>query len=159
MEVDLPAGASVAAPPTAARLLTLEEGAKPVSAKLLGHAPTVDPLGQGRGFLFLVSPNPARLAPGQAVTGLLSLPGEVESGVTLPRAAVLRHNGAAWVYLQTSETTFGRKEIILERPLAEAWFVREPLKPGDRVVVVGAQQMLSEELKGPGEAENPGDAD
>jgi hypothetical protein len=38
----------------------------------------------------------------------------------------------------------------LERPLNEGWFADKDLKPQERVVVVGAQQLLSEELKGQG---------
>ena len=153
VEIDLPAGAPMDFQPTAARLQTLAEGAKPVAAKWIGAAPAVDPLSQGRGFWFLVSPNPARLTPGQAVTGWLDLPGEAVTGVALPREAILRQDGATWVYLQTSENSFQRKEVALDRLLANAWFVRDSFKPGDKVVVAGAQQLLSEERKGPDEAE------
>jgi len=151
VQIDLAAGGAVSAAPNGARLWTLANETELITAKPVGLAPTVDALSQGQGFLFLVSPNPAHLAPGQVVTGLLSLPGEPQTGVALPRSAVLRYNGAAWVYLQTDGTSFERKAVTLERPLPEAWFVRELLKPGDKVVIVGAQQMLSEELKGPDE--------
>ncbi len=43
-----------------------------------------------------------------------------------------------------------RKEIELERPLDGGWFVHEGLKPGDKVVTAGAQQLFSEEVKGQG---------
>ena len=148
VQVDLPAGSSLAATPTGARLLTLSEDTQPIPAQWVGPAQTVDPFSQGRGFLFLVTPNPAHLAPGQALTGLLSLPGEAATGVALPREAILRHDGASWVYRQTADTKFLRQEVILDRPLPQAWFVREGLKPGDKVVSTGAQQLLSEELKG-----------
>jgi multidrug efflux pump subunit AcrA (membrane-fusion protein) len=148
VELDIPAGQPLTGLPTGARLLTLSDPANPLAAQLLGPAPTIDPQLQGRGFLLLVSPNPAKLAPGAAVSGFLTLPGEPQSGVLLPRGAVLRFNSQTWVYLQTGEETFQRTEVRLEAPLAEGWFVREGLKPQDRVVTVGAQQMLSEELKG-----------
>ena len=148
VQVELPAGASLAAPPKDARLLTLAEAATPIAAKLIGPAMAVDPLSQGRGFLFQVSPNTNHLAPGQALTALVALPGEAAGGVALPRQAVVRFNGGAWVYVQTAETKFERKEVALERPLADTWFVRASLKSGDKVVVTGAQQLLSEELKG-----------
>ena len=63
---------------------------------------------------------------------------------------MIRHEGKVFVYLQTGDETFVRKEIELERPMASGWFVHEGLKPQDAVVVVGAQQLLSEELKGQG---------
>ena len=148
VELDVPAGQPLTATPTGARLLTLSEQASPPPAQLLGPAPMVDAQLQGHGFFLLVSPNTSRLGPGTAVTGFLSLPGEPQSGVALPRSAVVRFNGASWVYLQTGEETFQRTEVKLDSPLSEGWFVREGLKPQDKVVTVGTQQMLSEELKG-----------
>jgi hypothetical protein len=148
VQLDLPAGEPLKGQPTGARLLTLANETQPVTAQFLGPAPVVDPQMQGRGFLFLVQPNTARLAPGAAVTGYLDLPGEAQSGVLLPRDAVLHFNGATWVYVQRSDTTFERDEIALERPLTNGWFVKTELKPQDKIVTVGAQQLLSEELKG-----------
>jgi hypothetical protein len=153
VELDLPAGEAVKTTPTGARLLTLAEGAAPLEAQFIGPAPTVDAQAQGQGFLFLVQPNAARLAPGAALSGFLSMPGEAQSGVLAPRNAVLRYNGSAWVYVQTGDETFRRIEVALDRPLDGGWFVREGLKAQDKVVTVGAQQMLSEELKGLGGGE------
>jgi hypothetical protein len=151
VEVDLPAGEPASATPTSGRLIALADESKPIEAQLLGPAVAVDPQMQGRGYLFLVTPNPAHLAPGAAVTGLLSLPGEAQSGVTVPREAVVRFNGTTWVYVQTGDDTFQRTEAALDRPLDKGWFVHEGLKPQDKVVSTGAQQLLSEELKGQAE--------
>jgi hypothetical protein len=111
----------------------------------------VAPQMQSRGFLFLVSSNALRLVPGTSVTGYLSLPGEHRAGVLLPRSAIVRFNGATWVYLQTSDETFQRQEVSLEDPLEDGWFVSSGLKAQDKVVTVGGQQLLSEELKGQGD--------
>jgi len=150
VQLDLPAGQRVPAPPAGARLLTLADDSQPIEAQFVGPAPAVDPQLQGRGFLFLVQSNRARLTPGAAVRGYINLPGEARSGVALPRQAILRFNGATWVYLQRGEEAFQRTEVALQAPLTEGWFVREGLKPQDKVVTVGAQQLLSEELKGQG---------
>jgi len=151
VQLDLPAGEAATTTPTGARLVTLADERKPIEAQLLGPATAVDPQMQGRGFLFLVTPNPSRLAPGAAVTGFLGLPGEAQSGVRVPREAVVRFNGTTWVYVQTGDDTFQRTEVALDRPLANGWFVRAGLKPQDKVVSAGAQQLLSEELKGQAE--------
>jgi len=148
VQIALPAGDGVKNMPTSARLITMTPESQPLLAKVLSPAPMVDPQAQGQGFLLLVSPNPAQLAPGAAVTGLLGLPGEPQSGVAVPREAIIRYNGNAWVYLQTAPDFFTRVEVTLDRPLENGWFVREGLKPNDKVVIVGAQQLLSEELKG-----------
>jgi hypothetical protein len=93
----------------------------------------------------------------------LALPGAPRSGVIVPRDAVLRHEGETFVYLQKDDV-FQRQAVALERPVADGWFVpvgannhspdrannHSPLQPQEKVVVVGAQQLLSEELKGQG---------
>jgi hypothetical protein len=148
VEVDVPPGQPLTNSPTGARLLILSDYSQPISAQYLGQMPVVDSQMQARGFLFLVSPNPLRLAPGAAVSGFVSMPGEPVTGVLVPRNAVVRFNGTAWVYLQTGAETFQRTEIALDRPLENGWFLRDKLKPQDKVVSVGAQQLLSEERKG-----------
>jgi hypothetical protein len=148
VQLDLPAGQAVSSLPTRARLLTLADESKAVPAELVGRAPNVDPQLQGKGFLFLLKTNSVQLAPGAAVSGFLEFPGESQSGVELPRNAMVRVNGATWVYLQTGDQSFERREVKLDSPLSQGWFVREGLKPGDKVVIVGAQELLSEEKKG-----------
>jgi hypothetical protein len=153
VQINLPPGDALQSPPATARLVTLAENGAPIAAQLVGPAPAVDPQMQGQGFLFLVKPAQPRFAPGAAVTALLPLPGDAQSGVSVPRDAVLRFNGATWVYLQTGEDKFQKVEVALERPMESGWFVHEGLKAGDKVVTVGAQQLLSEELKGQGGGE------
>jgi hypothetical protein len=153
VQLQLPAGDELPSAPTAARVFILGNETNPITADLVGPAPMVDPQMQGRGFLLLISPNPLRLVPGQALTGLLSLAGEPRSGVLLPRSAVVRFSGATWIYLQTGEESFQRAEVTLESPLQNGWFVAKGLKPQDKVVTVGGQELLSEELKGQGGGE------
>ena len=148
VQVELPAGQPVPVLPTGARLFSLADPTSPVPADFIGPAPTVDPQNQGRGFLFFVPTNSSGLASGAIVTALVILPGEPQSGVTLPRSAIIRHNGGTWVYLQTGPEMFERVEVKLTSPLAHGWFVSERPKAQDKIVTVGAQQLLSEELKG-----------
>ena len=42
---------------------------------------------------------------------------------------------------------FTRREISENEPLAGGWFINANFKPGDQVVVIGAQMLLSEEQK------------
>lgn len=151
VQLEVPAGDTLTQPPLSARLVTLGDEAHPIQANYIGPAPSVDVQMQARGFLFLVESNQSRLAPGAALTGFISLPGEPQPGVVLPRAAVLRFAGATWAYRQIAEQSFERIQVGLGPPLTEGWFVANGLKPGEKVVSVGAQQMLSEELKGQSE--------
>jgi hypothetical protein len=151
VQLDVPAGEVLPATPTSARLFSLGDQTKPIAAEWLGPASAADPQMQGRGFLFLVSSNSSRLVPGTSVSGFLNMPGEPRGGVSLPRSAIVRFNGATWVYLQIQDEEFQRQEVTLDEPLENGWFVESGLKPQDKVVTTGGQQLLSEELKGQGE--------
>jgi hypothetical protein len=150
VRVDLPAGEALESEPTGARLLTLAAGQNPIPAKFLGLPVAVDPQTQSRGFLFLVETNSAKLAPGAAVTAFLSVAGGPQNGVVVPRAAVIRHAGEAWIFLETNGTNFIRRAISLGPPLENGWFVPTGVKAGDQVVVTGAQAVFSEELNSSG---------
>ena len=148
VRIDLPPGESLKSPPVKARLVTLSDQA--MEAAFLGVAPMMDPQTQSQGFLFLVQPNPAKLAPGAAMTGYVQVSGEPLAGFVIPRSAVIRHEGEAWIYLESSGTNFVRRKISLEYPMAGGWFVSGGVAAGDTVVVAGAQTVFSEELNGSG---------
>jgi hypothetical protein len=132
--------------PQIARLIANTAQTATVEAKFLSLAPSVDPQLQGQALLFLVSPNRSHLVPGAALTAYIPVSGEKQSGVNLPRDAIVRRDGASWVYAQTSPETFRRTEVHLETPLTNGWFITT-LKTGDKVVTAGAGQILSEEAK------------
>ena len=148
MRVDLPASEALSSAPSGARVVGLGLEAHPVPADYFGDAPAVDPLTQAHGYFFLVTTNQPKLTPGMAVTAFVPAEGQTQTGVVVPRSAIVRFKGATWIYLQTSDKCFSRTEVALDRPLMDGWFVRGGLKAPDKVVTVGAQQLLSEELKG-----------
>ncbi len=146
VRLDLPAGEVPPALPVGARVVSLSGGS--ADAEFLGAAASTDPQTQGRGYFFLVSSNSAGLAPGEAVTGFLRLPGDPLSGVIVPGDAVVRTGGAAWIYtLDSGGKSFTRKTIALDHSAGGGWFVTDGVGTNDSVVVVGAQTLLSEELK------------
>lgn len=151
VRIDLPAGEALKSAPTGARLVLISAEESPMEAQFLGPAPSVDPQTQGQGFLFLVKASQQKPAAGAGVTGYLKIAGEPQSGVTVPRPAVIRADGKTWIYVQTADDAFRRKEIVLDRPLENGWFVASGVAAEDKVVIVGAPQLLSEELKSRGE--------
>ena len=146
VRLDVPAGEISEKTPVAAQVL-LPGMARPVVANFLGRAAATDPQVQGVGFLFLATNAPATLAPGLTLPGFLQLPGEPRHGVVVPDDAVVRADGRAWIYVQTGEADFTRREMSLDQPAAGGWFVTNGVVPGDEVVVTGAQTLLSEERK------------
>jgi hypothetical protein len=146
VRLDLPAGEACSTP-QGARLYALDSPDKSTAAEYLGPAADVDPRAQGLGFLFHVKDGNAGLRPGQALVGFIQQPGEPVKGVVAPASAVVRAGGRAWVYLQTSETSFARRELALDYPTGGGWLVTGGLTTNDRIVVTGAQLLCSEELK------------
>jgi hypothetical protein len=147
VRVDLPAGETLASPPIGARVSALSGNS--AEAEFLETAPNVDPQTQGQGFVFLLQPRALRLLPGEAVTAWLKLAGDSLTGAVIPREAVVRTEGAGWVYVQKSggDETFTRTSIVLDHPVETGWFVTQGVTTNDYVVVTGAQTLLSEELK------------
>ncbi len=146
VRLDLPTGQALPETPTNARLIVPGQ-IQPVEAGYMGRALTTDPQIQGNGFIFIATNTSAWLSPGLAFTGFLSAPGEPVQGVIVPGNAVVRSDERAWIYTQTGGTNFTRREIRANYPVAGGWFVTNGVSPNDRVVVTGAQTLLSEERK------------
>jgi hypothetical protein len=151
IRVDVPIGAPLKALPVGARIAPVSMPENVMEAQILGPAPTTDPQAQSEGYLLLVKTD--ALAPGAALAAWLAAAGQPRSGVIVPRDAVLRHEGETFVYLQRINDVFQRQAVALERPGGGGWFVAQGLKPQEKVVIVGAQELLSEELKGQGAEE------
>jgi hypothetical protein len=153
IRVDLPLGNRPKAPPVGGRVAPVGAPESGIEAQILSPAPATDPQTQTEGYLLLAKAD--SLAPGAALIAFLTVPGPARSGVIVPRDAVLRHEGGTFVYLQRDDV-FQRQAVTLERPVDNGWFSavgannHSPLQPQEKVVVVGAQQLLSEELKGQG---------
>ena len=105
----------------------------------------IDPATQVQTLLFSVN---KKLTPSISVTAQLKTSGEPVSGVTVPSSAVLRYEGKGWVYVQTETNQFLRVEVPLDQPMDGGWFVPKNLTATNRIVVVGAQTVLSAELGG-----------
>ena len=117
-----------------------------IEGSLVGAAPAVDEKLQGQGFLALVRPNRSGLAPGAFLTAVLELEGASTPAALVARSSVVRAEGKAWIYLQQGETgSYRRVEVSLDRATAAGWLVTRGAEAGDRAVVEGAQQLLSEE--------------
>jgi hypothetical protein len=121
-------------------------------APVLGAAPTVDPQVGGQGFFVLLRDHP--LAAGTALRAVLPGVGEPQSVLTVPRTAVVYHEGSAWVYVSGDKNTFARKRLTLGRTVGDAIAVTDGLDASDDVVTTGAQQLLSTELQAAGGGED-----
>jgi hypothetical protein len=140
----LPAGGAAPTAAGTARILPLGREPQVLKGVRVGAA---EPQLLGDAALYGVDAPEARLRPGMAFTAYLPLPGEAAKGVVLPRAAMLRLEGEHWVWIRSADDQFTRREVEHARPVEAGWFVAEGFKPGEKIVVGGAQLLLSEELK------------
>jgi hypothetical protein len=138
-------------PVAGARVAPLTANEKLSEAEFVGAAPSADAQAQGLAFLFLLRTNAP--APGTAMVGHLLSSGTAEKGWLIPRTALIRYEGAAWVYEQTGDEMFERLLVTLEQPLADGWLATGDVSGTNRLVIVGAQALLSEQLKGAGGGE------
>ncbi len=158
--VSMPAGPATVAHPAGASVALLGDGRAPLPATAVLQAPAVDPTSLGPTFLLQLAARDAPLRPGAAVTARLDDGRPARAGVIVPAGAVVQAAGAAWIFVRRDDTSFVRRQIALDEPTPEGWFVGHPqsgaaggLEAGAQVVVVGAQALLSEALKSaiPGE--------
>lgn len=87
------------------------------------------------------------LRPGARVTGHVATGGGKMPGVVVPERAVIWHAGRPWVYRASAGGTFVRVPVTASQAIDGGWFNAQGLEPGQPVVVVGAQLLLSEELE------------
>jgi RND family efflux transporter MFP subunit len=145
--VDVPAGEIVNRDVTTARIVAVGQEDRPFTGHRISLAPSVDPSTLGEGFVFRLNGAPRSLRPGTAVVAYLRAPGASEEGVIVPYSGIVRFNGKTWVFLQVGDDKFSRREIPADRTTDNGVRVLQDLKPGDRVVIRGAQLLLSEEQK------------
>jgi hypothetical protein len=130
----------------AERVVLLPAVGTPVEARLIGPAPEADPLTRQPAYLYRSRARWAGAVSGTAVTA--SVPDGAEAkGVLVPDAAVVQWEGLAWTYLRRGPGEYARVRVPTDQPAPGGWVAGPPLEPGDSVVVIGVQELLSEEFR------------
>jgi hypothetical protein len=145
IQVTLPPGAQFEPPRTALLQISQRES---TPARFVSSLPRLDPRIQSPSYLYLTTKRPT-LIPGMALAVRLSAGKELQ-GVVVPENAIVWWQGRAWAYVQQAADQFARREISTQSPMQRGWFVTSnasTIHPGDKVVVSGAQQLLSEEFR------------
>lgn len=117
----------------------------PLATRSLGPAANTEARMQSSGLLVLVQGDGAAgLRPGLMLPAEIAT-GQLMAGVVLPRSALIRTEGATWVYLHRGGDEFVRREVIEPRMENDGWFVSSGFAPGDEVVDTGAGSLLAVE--------------
>lgn len=117
----------------------------PAGARYLGPAPQSDPGLLGATHFFLAQGSQFRQ--GMRVAGLIDQEAQARDGVVVPHEAVVWHGGKAWCYVQAEPEEFVRREVAAAEEIPGGWFNTQGFEAGEKVVIRGAQLLLSEEQK------------
>ena len=116
-----------------------------VPARFISKSPTTDPVLQGENYFF--SAKTQTIKPGMRITGWVPQQIEKQSGVLIPATAIVWHLGQAYVYVNSEKDTFSRIRLSDYTKTDQGYFVKDSLEPGDQLVSMGAQILLSEEYR------------
>jgi hypothetical protein len=141
IRIDVPGGGIRPRPQEGAHLVAYPDRGGELASRFLGPAPDTDPNLPGWGFLFLVGEDPPPV--GTPVRGRLRAAGEPQAGVRVPAAALVRHAGRLFVFVERGAGAFERRAVVAGALPDGGWFVSEGLGEGERVVASGAQALLS----------------
>jgi biotin carboxyl carrier protein len=154
--IDLPIGEHIPVSSRSAFIIPAGfEDQKPLVAERVAVATSSDAHTQGISFLYRLEKTVFGLRPGTAVTAELSTPGPTREGVLIPRSAVAQEGGKSWAYVQVNNERFARRFVPQNLPIPAGYVAVTGFSPGDRVVVTGAQSLLSEEFKSENETDEP----
>ena len=97
------------------------------------------------------------LRTGMQLNAWIPLTDNAVQGVIIPESAVVWYVDRPWVYVRKDADTFFRLPLDKDGETRNGWFVQKGLDPGDRIVIRGAQMLLSEEFRWsiPDEDDNP----
>jgi hypothetical protein len=114
------------------------------SAQLVSASPQSDPAVQGRSYFYRSS---AFLPSGMRVVARLPVSTQAIEGLMIPDPAIVWYGGQPWAFVGETAQRFVRRPVRGQPSSSGGVFITEGFKEGDRIVVTGAQLLLSEELR------------
>jgi len=76
-----------------------------------------------------------------------------ESGILVPPSAVVVTDGKYWCFVERQPGVFSRAPLDISRPMADGYFVKDGIKPGDPIVTSAAGLLLARQVNPSSEAE------
>jgi hypothetical protein len=76
-----------------------------------------------------------------------------ESGIVVPPTAVVVIDGKYWCFVEREPGVFSRSPVDIGRPMADGYFIRDGIKPGDLIVNSAAGLLLARQTNPSTEAE------
>ncbi|HSH72998.1 MAG TPA: hypothetical protein VK974_08095 [Methylophilaceae bacterium] len=149
LQVTLPFDATTPNVGDSVSILPTGSQGKAITASFVSASPQTDSTMQGKTYYYRAPADSLRA--GMRVTVRMNTVKSSDSakaaGVLVPSSAVVWYSGKAWVYKKQAADKFIRLPISTETEATGGWFNVGYFKPGDEVVISGAQLLLSEEFK------------
>ena len=114
-------------------------------AYFISAAPFSDTALQGETYFFRTNANKIRI--GMRLYVWLPETGFSGEGVHIPEPAVVWYAGKPWAYVQIDDELFSRRSLLNPIQTNAGWLVKENFSAAEKVVISGAQTLLSEEFK------------
>ena len=135
-----------------ARYVKIDVGDDSVRGIVVGPARAAEPRLQSSGLIVEVTGRSAILLSVGLTQSAHIESASPQTGVILPRSALIRFRGAQWVYVRTGATTFERRLVLNLVPEESGFFVASGFSAGDEVVVHGVAELFAAEQSASGEA-------
>jgi hypothetical protein len=134
---------------TGARQVKVDIGDDSVAGAVIGPARAAEPRLQSSGLIVEITGKDAiLLSVGLTQSAHIEEAGS-QSGVLLPRGAIIRFRGSDWAYVRVGPTTFQRRLALSPQPEKDGLFVAQGFAAGDAVVVQGAASLFAAEQSAP----------
>lgn len=145
--VSLPAGESARPQVVNTWIEVLGQESKTLKPTRILDAPSSDPRTPGPSYFLQFAPVGFSVKPGDAVSARFPEAAAPLRGLIVPRDAAIRYVGQVWAYVRVGPEQFARRAVSTKQPTVNGWLVSSGFASGERLVVVGAQALLSEEFK------------
>ena len=119
-------------------------GNRGIPASLVSRSPQADPAAQGTPFIYRAT---VPLSAGTRVVAHVPTSKQSMQAIFVPGSAIVWYGGQPWTYVQVAPDRFARHLVPQQSPSEGGYYVEKGMQPGERVVVEGAQLLLSEETR------------
>ncbi len=132
-----------------ARTVEIDIGSDTVHAPVIGPSRNAEPRLQSSGLIALVTGKDAVLfSIGLTQSARINQPSS-QTGVLLPRSALIRYEGLDWAYVRHGPAQFERRQASSPTPEKEGDFVAQGFKAGEEVAVQGVAALFAAEQGAP----------
>lgn len=151
LSVALPHSEVAGTPPPTIHIGLPVTGGGEITAHLVSPSPLADPVIQSPTYFYRAPRGGLRT--GMRIEALLPA-GQSVGGVVIPNSAVVWYANRPWVYVQSDDTHFVRREIAVDTSAPGGWFAAQ-WHGGERVAVKGAALLFSQEFQPKPQAGSP----